>query len=169
MNRHLAFPLVATLALATTGAAEPPPLTPDGWGALRIGMAEADAVRILKTTVPPDDDVNSFACRVIDAPGDSQLAIITEKGRVARISLHGPGALRTDKGFGVGSAEADIRRAYGRGLQVTTHSYDEEPAHYLTYWTIPKRRGVRYETNQQGVVTTVHVGGPAIQYIEGCL
>lgn len=167
MIRTTALALLAALAGGAAVGAEAS-LTPDGWGALRIGMPEAEAARLLKMDVPPDDEVNSFECREIGAPG-SQVGVMTEKGRVARISLYGEGPLRTDKGFGVGSKEADIRRAYGPKLQVKTHAYDEEPAHYLTYWTIPKRRGVRYETNQQGVVTTVHVGGPAIEYIEGCL
>lgn len=167
MRRVVTAIVLAALAGGSALAADGP-LTPDGWGALRIGMPEGAAARLLKVKVPPDDEVNSFACREI-AAGDGQVVIMMEKGRLSRISLHAPGPLRTDKGFGVGSKEADVRRAYGAALEVATHAYDEEPAHYLTYWTIPKTRGVRYETDTQGLVTAVHVGGPAIQYIEGCL
>jgi hypothetical protein len=163
--------LLLIAALAAGAPAAEPPLTPDGWGELRIGMSEAEAVRKFRLIVPSaDDGVSSEACRELTFPeGGPGLVAMAEKGRITRISLFRDGAIRTDRGFGVGSREADIRKAYGRSLRVETHAYDEEPAHYLTAWTVPRRRGVRFETDQKGVVTTVHVGGPSIQYIEGCL
>ena len=62
-----------------------------------------------------------------------------------------------------------MRKGYGRVLEVTPHKYADAPAHYLTYWATPAKRGVRYETDEKGVVTIVHVGGPSIEYVEGCL
>jgi hypothetical protein len=148
-----------------------PPLTPEGWGELRIGMPEPEAVRKFRLTVPSDDDgVSSFACRELASPeGGPSFVAMAENGRITRIGVFRDGAMRTDRGFGVGSHETEIRKAYGRNLHVETHKYDEEPAHYLTAWTGPGKRGVRYETNQKGVVRALHVGGPSIQYIEGCL
>src|SRR4030095_3101984 len=145
-------------------------LTPDGWGQLRIGMREADAARLFKLTIPPDDEGNSVDCREIPlAAGGPDASVMTQDGRVARISLYGPSRLKTDRGFGVGSREADIRRAYGAALKVEPHHYEGPAAHYLTAWDAARKRGVRYETNDKGVVTTVHVGDDAIQLVESCL
>lgn len=164
--------LSALIAALLAGAPAPvPPLTPDGWGELRIGMSEAEAVRKFRLNVPSDDDgVSSEACRELAFPkGGPDLVAMAENGRISRISAYDGSTIRTDRGFGVGSREADIRKAYGGKLRVETHKYDEEPAHYLTSWTVPGKRGVRYETDQKGVVHTVHVGGPSIEYVEGCL
>jgi hypothetical protein len=163
---------LTSFVVTVLGAAPvPQPLTADGWGELKIGMREAEAVSRFRLNVPSSDDgISSEACRELTFPsGGPDLVVMTEKGRVTRISAHGKSPARTDRGFGIGSREADIRKAYGAALKVEPHKYDELPAHYLTAWTEPGRRGVRYETNQQGVVTAVHVGGRSIQYVEGCL
>ena len=163
--------LLLIAALAAGAPATPPPLTPEGWGELRIGMSEAEAVRKFRLNVPSNDDgVSSVACRELTFPkGGPGLVAMAENGRITRISIFGDSRMRTDGGFGLGAREADIRRAYGRNLRVETHKYDEEPAHYLTAWTVPGKRGVRFETDQKGVVTTIHAGSRSIEYIEGCL
>ena len=61
-----------------------------------------------------------------------------------------------------------MRAAYGRALQVEPHEYIGEPAHYLTVWTVPDKRGVRYETDEKGIVRQMHAGTETIRYIEGC-
>jgi hypothetical protein len=157
--------VIAALLLAAA-----PPLTADGWGKLRIGMPEAEAARLFKLKVPPDDEVNGFACREIPAPDiDPGLSVMTQDGRVSRISLYEKSGLKTDRGFTVGSRERDIRRAYGPGLKVEPHHYEGEPAHYLTMWSPGRKRGVRYETDVHGVVTTIHAGDGSIQLVESCL
>lgn len=163
---------LAAIALmsAAWGPAEPP-LTAEGWGDLRIGMSEADAVRRFDLNVPSNDDgVSSFACRELTFPkGGPDLVVMTEEGRVTRISAFRNSAAHTDRGFRLGSREADLRKAYGPSLKIEPHKYDDPPARYLTAWTVPGKRGVRYETDQKGVVTTIHAGGPSIEYVEGCL
>ena len=86
---------------------------------------------------------------------------------------------RRDRGFGVGASAADIKAAYGDGLQAEPHHYLGLPAEYLTAWsggqpTEPyvqdaAARGIRYETAADARVEQIHVGGPSIQYVEGCL
>ncbi len=162
--------LLATLAVALAGpaAAAPPPLTAEGWGKLRIGMRERDAVRLFRLRVPPTAGVDSFECRQDQVPGYPGVFVMAENGVITRISVDGPGRLRTDRGFGVGSREADIRRAYGTALEVATAAYLEEPAHDLTFWTHGGRRGVKYGTNADGRVDWLTVGSRSITYIEGC-
>jgi len=161
--------VLVLLALGAAKAADPP-LTPDGWGALRIGMREAEAARLFKLEVPPDDEVNSIDCREIPLPaGGPDASVMTQEGKVTRISLYGPSPLKTDRGFGVGSREADIRKSYGAALKVEPHHYEGPKAHYLTVWNAARKRGVRYETNDKGVVTILHVGDESIRYVESCL
>ena len=145
------------------------PLTADGWGGLKIGMREADAVRRFGLKVPPDDGVNSTDCRQLFMRGRSGILVMTEKGRVTRITIFGTSQLKTDRGLGVGASEADVRRAYGAGLKIEPSAYDEEPAHYLTAWTASAGRGVRFETGPNRRVERIHVGDEAIEYVEGCL
>jgi len=165
---HLALSAIALFAAAP---APVPPLTPLGWGDLKIGMSEAEAVRRFELNVPSSDDgVSSEACRELSFPkGGPDLVVMTENGKVTRVSAFHGSALKTDRGFGLGAREADIRRAYGAALKVEPHKYDDLPAHYLTAWTVKGKRGVRYEIDQKGRVTTIHAGGPSIEYVEGCL
>lgn len=156
--------------VVSAAAAATPPITVDGWGELKIGMPEKEAVRRLamkQVNMLPDED--STSCREFEPAGQPTMVVMTIDGRVARISLYEKSPLKTARGFTIGDREADIRRAYGPALKVEPHAYDGPQAHYLTFWTKPGKRGVRYETDTKGRVNTIHAGGPQIQYIEGCL
>ncbi|MET0183513.1 MAG: hypothetical protein ABW199_11565, partial [Caulobacterales bacterium] len=96
------------------------------------------------------------------------------------ITLRNNTTLKTDRDFGVGDNAAAIKEAYGASAQVLPHHYIGAPAEYITVWSIgapenasafvqdPNARGIRYETDANGVVTAVHAGGDSIQYVEGC-
>jgi hypothetical protein len=162
--------LAAMVGLTLCGAAEAQVLTANGWGRLRIGMSERQAVRLFHMKIPRSDDgVSSFECRELDVPGHPGVSVMAERGIITRITVWDSGGPRTDRGLGIGATEADLRRAYGKGLEVHTAAYDEEPAHDLTFWTVRHRRGIQYGTDQQGRVTRIHAGGKSILYIEGCL
>jgi hypothetical protein len=102
------------------------------------------------------------------------------------ITLRGNTGLKTDRGVGVGDTASQVKAAYGASAQILPHHYIGLPAEHITVWTNtggatpnehglllensnPTARGIRYETNAQGVVTAVHAGGTSIQYVEGCL
>lgn len=160
--------------LLMTGApavAAPPPVTSNGWGDLRIGLREAEAVRRFGLrNQDADGSVTGPECREYLMPARPQVLVMTQDGRVTRISLHDKGAIRTDRGLGVGSTEAQVRKAYGGGaLQVQPHHYEDPPARYLTWWAAPKTRGIRYETNAARRVTAIHAGDRSIELVEGCL
>ena len=160
--------VLAVAGFASVAAAATAPITPEGWGELRIGMRAKDAIRKFGLEEPnriPGED----SCRQFDMPAEPQLNVMVIDGRVVRLSLYAHGPLKTDRGFTVGDRESDIRKAYGARLKVEPHAYEEAPAHYLTFWTTPGTRGVRSETDMHGRVTAIHAGGPEIQYIEGCL
>ena len=172
----------------TPPAAEAPAETPDsnalsaqGWGPLRIGMTRAEVVAALGEDANPNavggpDPESCDQFRPEQAP--ENLLVMLEQGVLTRISVADGSDLETDRGFGVGDSAADIKAAYGDEAQVSPHKYSEAPAEYITVWTDgpsdePYRedadaRGVVYEIGNDGNVSTIHVGGPSIQYVEGC-
>jgi hypothetical protein len=169
LQRH--FVLMVVVALATTSTASAAsPLTPDGWGKLRIGMRERDAVRLFHMRVPggPSPRIDSFECRQDEIPGQEGMFVMAEHGIVTRIAIEAPSRLLTERGLGLGSTEAEVRRAYGKALKVDTTPFEEEPAHQLVFWLVPNKRGVRYDTNVAGSVEVIYVGNRAIELIEGC-
>jgi len=157
------------LALALAAAAVPAwPLTPDGWGPVKIGMRRAEVERSLhiKLEGEPIEDENICVEKVSQArPG---MVFLFEEGRLTRISIGEPSKIITPRGIGVGAAAAEVRRTYRKGLKSEAHHYEGKPAEYLTYWTKPGVRGVRFETDDKRRVETIHAGGPSIEYVEGC-
>jgi hypothetical protein len=53
-------------------------------------------------------------------------------------------------------------------MKVEPHLYEDSPAEYLTLWLKRDRGGVRFETDMQGKVESIHAGTSSIQYVEGC-
>lgn len=146
--------------------ATPPMLTAEGWGPLKVGMAEAAASEALGGAVSSDE---SPACRhLTPKQGPEGLLVMIRDGRVARVTLHGSGPVRTDRGLGLGASEIQVRAAYPDGLEAEPHHYLGLPAKYLTWWSRTGERGVRYETNAEGVVTEIHAGDDSIRLVEGC-
>ena len=144
------------------------PLTPDGWGKVRIGMTQAEVVRALGNRLrgEPIEDENLCVEKV--SPRHRDVWFMFVEGRLSRISIGEASRIRTPRGIGAGSTAAAVRKAYGRGLTITGHKYVERPAEYLTYWTVPRKRGMRFETDRSRRVQTIHAGGPSIEYVEGC-
>lgn len=172
----------------TPAAAEAPAETPDsnalsaqGWGPLRIGMTREEVVTALGEDANPNavGGPDPEACdqfRPEQAP--ENMLVMLEQGVLTRISVADGSDLETDRGFGVGDSAADIKAAYGDDAQVSPHKYVDAPAEYITVWTDgpsdepyredPDARGVVYEIGDDGNVSMIHVGGPSIQYVEGC-
>jgi hypothetical protein len=163
--------LVPILAFALLGASvvqAAPPLTAQGWGKLRIGMRERDAVRLFHLRVPKSDGADSFDCRQDEMPSQEGLFVMAERGIVTRITIEAPSRLKTDRGLGISATETEVKRAYGRKLKIDTAPYLEEPAHELIFWNARGTRGVRYDTNIAGAVDAIYVGSRSIINIEGC-
>ena len=157
------------MILLLLAAAAAWPLTPDGWGPVRIGMTQAQVARALGV-VPRGEPVE---------PGETCVEQISDKhpgmwfmfedGRLTRISIGEHSRVTTPRGIGLGATSAAVRQAYPKGLKAEPHHYEGRPAEYLTYWTQAGKRGVRFEIDARRRVDTIHAGGPSIQYVEGCL
>lgn len=165
---------------AAAPAADAQTLRPDGWGPLRIGMTRAEVEAALGPDANPDavGGPDPEACdefRPARAPAG--VLVMVENGVLTRVSATEPG-LTTAEGFGVGAAAEAVRAALGDRARFESHKYAEAPAGYILSWTTPQTapyvedpaaRGVLYEVGAEGTVVAVRVGGPAIQYVEGCL
>ena len=161
--RLLPLALFASLSL-TPAAAKAPVLTADGWGALRVGMPEAEAVRRFHLRTEQADDEE---CHVLFSQNE-HLMVMTSDGKVGSITILGRPDVLTDRGLHVGSREADVRRAYGEALTIEPNAYDDPPAHYLTWWARKGERGIMYETDAKGRVSDIHAGDETIGWTDGC-
>ena len=158
-----------------------PPLTPEGWGPLKIGMTLAEITAAAGADAEPDavGGADPAACdqfRPERAPAG--LLVMVEQGRLTRISLIQGSPVRTDRNIGVGDGRDRVEAAYGAAAVASLHKYVEKPAGYLDVWAgggggdafapAPSARGIRYEIDAANRVSAIHAGGPAIQYVEGC-
>jgi len=98
-------------------------MTMDGLGKVHLGMTLKAAGRALgaRLVVSPDYDDPSECSYANRADGrDANVAYMLHRDRIVRIDVDSRTAgksfvdVRTEAGIGIGSSEADIRRAYGR-------------------------------------------------------
>lgn len=172
----------AVAPAASRDASDTAPLTPEGWGPLRIGMTLAEVAAAAGADSDPGatGGPEPEACDIFHPERAPEgLRVMIEEGRLTRISISDPTELRTDRDLGPGDSAEAVKAAYGAELVSSAHEYEEAPAEYLTVWTTarggesyvqaPDARGIRYEVDRSGTVDAIHAGGPSIQYVEGCL
>ncbi len=166
--------IIAALAVLLTAAAPVPTydwkLTPAGWGPVRIGMNRAQAEKALQITLEGEAFDNEGSCVELYSSNEklAGLYFMFLDGKLSRVSAVEKAGIKTPRDMGVGSTADEVREAYGEKLQAEPHHYDGEPAEYLTYWLKPLKSGVRFETDAERKVQTIHAGNDSIQYIEGC-
>lgn len=157
-------------------------LTAEGWGPLRIGMTREEVTAAVGAKADPDamGGPEPELCEEYQ-PADTPegLYVMIEEGNLARITLAGDTEVRTAEGITVGDSADQVRAAYGDAFRARPHTYIDAPGEYLTVWSTgdvgengtsdDNARGIRYEIGEDGMVRLIHAGGPAIQYVEGCL
>lgn len=165
-------------------------VTVNGWGKIRIGMTLEELNAVLKTPLDPNDDPSfeEYQCAILVPEGAPDgLVLMYDEQKVARIDVFEPG-VATYGGLQVGDTAAKARGLLGRAVNAKQHFYSGAPAEYLTVWTkggstwpwdgplAPEHkqqmitsRGIRFETNVDGVITRFHAGDGAIEKVEGCL
>jgi hypothetical protein len=179
-------PATTETPVTTAPAADPNDITSTGWNTLRVGMTRAEVTAAVGAGNPNAvGGADPQACDLFHpANAPEGMLVMIQQDVLTSITLRNNTTLRTDRGFGVGSTAAEIKAAYGASAFVQPHKY-VDGAEYITVWsntggatpdqygnvpenTTPNARGIRYETNAEGVVAGVHAGGPTIQYVEGC-
>ena len=152
-------------------------LTPDGWGALRIGMSRTQVVAAAGEDAHPErvggpEPERCDQFRPTGAP--EGMLLMLENDTLTRITIMRESAVRTDRGFGIGDSTSAILAAYGSAARSSLHKYREPPSAYVTAWRVPPgaaspARGIVYEIGDDGRVALIHAGGESITYVEGCL
>lgn len=168
--------IVTAAALLLTAAAPAPSptydwkLTPAGWGPVRIGMNRNQVQKALNGQLEGEGFDNEGSCIELYSSNEKLAGIyfMFLEGKLSRISANGNSRIVTPRGIGVGANADDVRKAYGEKLQAEPNHYLELPAEYLTFWLKPAKSGVRFETDAQRKVETIHAGNDSIQLIEGC-
>lgn len=145
-------------------------LTPAGWGPVRVGMTRAQTEKALALHLEGDAFDNYGSCIELYSSNQklSGLYFMFLDGKLSRISANGTSTIKTPRGIHVGSSADEVRKLYGPKLQAEPHHYTGAPAEYLTYWLKPKASGVRFETDAEGKVETIHAGTDSIELVEGC-
>ncbi|MGH7026655.1 hypothetical protein [Brevundimonas sp.] len=197
MTRFAALGSVAVLALAgCKGPVEPAPaapeapaavvttegpvadhLTAEGFGAIRVGQTIAEVERAYGAPDKPIADPNG--CNVFHpARAPEGVWVMTEEGKVSRVTLRDGASAVTDHALGLGAPAAAVKQAYGAAAQLSPHKYESAPSEYVTVWSGGPRsepyvtdtaaRGVRYDVGVDGKVKAIHGGGPSIQLVESC-
>ncbi|RFB04952.1 hypothetical protein [Parvularcula marina] len=159
------------------------PLTPEGWGVLKIGMTRDE----ITAAMGPDSEPglaggpDPAACDQYhpeNAPTD--MLVMLENDVVTRISVMQDSNVVSEWNIGIGAEAAKVKAAYP-DADISPHKYQDAPAEYITAWSAngpsgdesytddPAARGIRYEIGDDGKVMAIHAGGPSIQYVEGCL
>lgn len=168
-----AVPAVALTVLALAAAAPAdafqPHLTPEGWGKARIGMSRSQVEAAIGAKLEGEALDDEYSCIDMKPVGANQgIWFMFEEYKLSRISIGDPSKVTTPRGIGIGASADEVRSAYRSKLQIEPHFYEGLPSEYLTYWTQPKKRGVRFETDSKRRVQSIHAGGPSIEYVEGC-
>lgn len=156
------------MTLAILLAAAGWPLTVDGYGPARIGMTQAQVSKALHAKLTGDALDDEDACVEKQAAGFPNVLFMFEDKKLTRVSLWEKSKVTTPRGIGLGASADAVRRAYGKVLKAEPHHYEDLPSEYLTFWAVPGKRGVRFETNSKRRVQAIHAGTAAIQYVEGC-
>lgn len=152
-------------------------LSDDGYGPIRIGWDQATLRKSLGPQldqfIAGDDENCIYLQRNQDPSG---LGYMVLDDRLARISLYADeydvatSLVKTAQGVTLGSTRDDILATYDRAALIEEeHEYLGGNARYITWWAdSAQSRGIRFELNEDGLVTAIHAGSEAITLLEGC-
>ncbi len=164
--------MVVTLAASCTSETRRPAstawvVTPDGIGAIRVGMT-ADELRRAVGHVPGANPAAD--CRYVrpsDAPAG--VSVMLARGQVARVDIDSAG-VSSDAGVAVGDSAAKVAEAYAKRMTATPHKYIPS-GQYLTVRSASPADSLRrmvFET-ENGRVTRFRAGRvPEVEWVERC-
>jgi hypothetical protein len=137
-------------------------MTRHGFGRLKVGLNRAKIER--RTGRKLRFSYNTGSCAIWGIRGVRGLAIMTIRGRLARVDAY-RGTWRTSTGIQIGDTEQEIRERYPR-LRTERHPYDPDGQYLIVRG---RNRRVVFETNGDDEVTSFRGGRvPPVMYIEGC-
>jgi hypothetical protein len=146
-------------------------LTPRGIGHLQVGMTLRGARRASGRHIRLSGAEITPGCRYASVPS-LRVSLMLIEGRIARIELNRNSPVRMLGGLRRGDTESDVRAVFGAKVVETPHTYVMGGSYLTIGWRSGPytNRGIRFETNEVGVVTFAYAGRrDAIRFVEGCL
>jgi hypothetical protein len=162
----------AGAAAGTAGrqvAAAGPVLTPLGVGHLKVGMTLVEARRASGRRIVEEGEVLS-GCRYAHVRSLG-VSLMLLHDRVARVDVERGSPVHALGGIRRGDTEARVRAFFGPKVVETPHVYVHGGSYLTVGWRSGRYagRGIRFETNEQGTVTSIYAGRhDPIRYVEGC-
>lgn len=163
------------ITAAGPGSDSPNTLTVAGLGAVRLGMSVTEAQQALGAALAPMTPGAEAACWMTRrADGRAPEVFYTvENDKITRIDINTaasagtPSDVKTEDGIGIGAAEADVLKTYGKAAGVTPNKYDEH-GHDLVVESAGAKSALLFQTSD-GKVTTFRAGlHPSVDTVEGC-
>lgn len=149
--------------LAAANPAQPPwQLSEEGFGPVRIGMSAPEAAQALATDLKGEPIESGEICVEKVAANFPGVRFMFENGRLTRISVAKASPVTSQRAIAVGATAAQVRGAYGSQLVVEPHKHQPPPAEYLTYWALPKKRGIRFEVSTDRRVYVMHAENDSV-------
>jgi hypothetical protein len=161
----------ATLLILTAAAAtslQHQVVTFHGIGPVQVGASLGDASRaagepLVEAKDKPSGVDNCYHVRLKSSP---TLLFMVENDRITRLETR-DSRFRTQSGARVGQSEAEVRRIYGKRLEVMDHKYYED-GHYLIVRSADDHYAAIMETDGKNVVQINAGVWPSVGYVEGC-
>ncbi len=142
-------------------------VTPDGIGAIRVGMTIDELRRAVGDI--PGANVTADCGYVRPSSAPPGVSVMLARGQVARVDVDSAG-VRSDAGVGVGDSAVKVADAYSARMTATPHKY-VPGGQYLTVRSISPADSLRrmvFET-ESGRVTRFRTGRvPEVEWVERC-
>jgi len=155
------------LLFASTAYSES--LSNNSYNGVAIGVAESEALKILKSFESTKDsyELGSTCYYLIsNDANNSDVHFMILDGVVSRIDVVGNSKVSTKEGIRIGSTKDDVIKTYA-SVKVTPHPYIAPEGEYLEV-KVDDKLGLIFET-ENDVVTRFRLGDQSIHFIEGCL
>lgn len=129
------------------------PLTPDGWGPLRVDVPYAEAARVTGWPVDVEAELGPGCAWVIFEGAPGSVGGMGDDERLYSLDTSEPGVV-TSRGVGVGSTEAEVLTAYGPAARRERNLYSETED-----VVVGGDRVLRFQIHDQTKrVTSLHAG-----------
>ncbi|HEY4217913.1 MAG TPA: hypothetical protein VGM67_12300 [Gemmatimonadaceae bacterium] len=144
-------------------------VSPQGYGAVRIGASVAQLGEAIGSKIPPSHSPDELDCRyVMLAALPSGMRVMLVHDSVARIDVARPGP-RTAAGVGVGDDEAHVVSMYGPRAIVRPNKYTGPVGHDIVVLDpADSTRRLIFETDGKNIVRYRAGKQPAVDLVEGC-
>lgn len=164
-----------SVAVQAAPTAQPTPrdtsavVTPQGFGAIRIGASAEQLADAIGSKIPPSHSPDEHECRYVMLSAlPSGMRVMLVHDSVARIDITAVGP-RTADGIGIGDAEPRVVAAYGNRGTVRPNKYTGPVGHdIIVNATADSTHRLIFETDGAKVVRYRAGRQPAVDLVEGC-